>query len=336
MPKHTVVATNDIALFAVPGILPRLDPMYVTAGHADEHLLALDAGGTIRARASLWWSHTPGLLHERVGCIGHYAADTRAAAAALLQHAIARLKQAGCTVAVAPIDGSTFRNYRFVTQRSVNGRAHPPFFLEPNNPESWPDDLHNAGFTPMAEYVSALTELTGPDERLEAMTAKVAAHGVHVHSFDPARFDTELTRLYPFIMHAFQTNLLFAPIPMAEYVEQYAPMRALLQPDLILLAERGDELVGFFFALPDLAQAQRGEEVDTVIFKTLAVLPEMAGMGIGSLLAAQAHTNAYELGYRHAIHALMHRNNRSRRISDHYATPMRRYTLFARPLQPLD
>jgi hypothetical protein len=38
------------------------------------------------------------------------------------------------------------------------------------------------------------------------------------------------------------------------------------------------------------------------------------------------------LGYRYAIHALMVEDNRSRKISAHYAQVMRRYTLFAKPL----
>lgn len=344
MPTHTIIATSDIARFAASGAFPPLDPAYVAAGQADEHLLALDAQGSVRARASLWWSHTPPLPHERVGCIGHYAAETRDAAASLLAHATMRLQQAGCTLALAPIDGSTFRRYRFVVQHnniqhndvrdSIDGMGHPPFFLEPENPKQWPQDLCDAGFSILADYVSAIADLQGPDERLEQARAKAAAHGVCVHALDPARFDETLERIFPVIMQAFQANLLFAPISQAEFMGQYAPMRDLLQPDLILLAEREGELVGFLFALPDLAQAQRGEPIDTVIFKTLAVLPAVAGLGIGSLLAAQAHTNAYKLGYRRAIHALMHSSNRSRRISSHYATPMRRYALFARPLPP--
>jgi GNAT superfamily N-acetyltransferase len=111
-------------------------------------------------------------------------------------------------------------------------------------------------------------------------------------------------------------------------------VRSLLSPELVVLAERAGELVGFLFALPDFAQAQRGEVIDTVILKTLAVLPSLAGMGLGSLLSAAVHTRAYHLGYRRAIHALMHVENRSRRISAHIAQPFRGYTLFARPLTP--
>jgi hypothetical protein len=38
------------------------------------------------------------------------------------------------------------------------------------------------------------------------------------------------------------------------------------------------------------------------------------------------------MGFRRAIHALMHETNVSRRLSDRYARTMRRYALFSRPL----
>ncbi|MFN0086638.1 MAG: N-acetyltransferase, partial [Blastocatellia bacterium] len=73
--------------------------------------------------------------------------------------------------------------------------------------------------------------------------------------------------------------------------------------------------------------------VDTLIIKTVAVLPEAGYAGLGSLLVARAHEIAEAAGFRRVIHALMHETNRSRRISDHYAGTMRRYTLFSRALE---
>ena len=58
--------------------------------------------------------------------------------------------------------------------------------------------------------------------------------------------------------------------------------RALLphaRPDLILMAERAGDLVGFMFAVPDLLQARRGESVDTIILKTMAVDPSCRAIG---------------------------------------------------------
>ena len=98
------------------------------------------------------------------------------------------------------------------------------------------------------------------------------------------------------------------------------------------MAEQAETPVGFIFALPDLAQTQRGEALDRVIIKTVGVVPELGGLGLGGLLVARCQLAARALGYRYAIHALMMQDNISRKISAHYAQVMRRYTLFAKPL----
>lgn len=299
---------------------------------ADAHWLALDHRGAPSARCSLWWTYAPPYLHHRTGCIGHFAANDRQAAAALLAQACTELAAAGCTMAVGPLDGNTFRAYRFVTRRSLEGPAHPPFFLEPDNPDAWPADFAAAGFTPLAGYYSAIAPLDGPDPRLEALAAPLAGQEITVRALAPERFDAELARLYDLVMVSFQRALLFAPISREEFMAQYTPLRALLIPQLVLLAEQAGRLVGFLLALPDLAQTQRGEPVDTVILKTVAVLPERRNAGLASALVALAQEEARRLGFRRAIHALMQAGNISRKISAHYARPMRQYTLFAKPL----
>lgn len=321
-------------------LAPKLVPQQLVQSHADLHLMVY-AGGQAVARCSLWWNAVPYLQGQRVGCIGHYAALDRAGAAELLRAACAKLAAQRCTIALGPLNGSTFRAYRFVTKRSFQGEAHPAFLLEPDNPDAWPEDFRWAGFAPWSEYISARAPLLGADPTLQRLTATLAEKGVELRGLAPAIFDPvsgpeaferELARIYPLVMTAFAANPLFTPITYEEFAAQYAPVRSLLTPDLVVLAEREGELVGFLMAIPNFAQAQRGEAIDTVILKTLAVLPRLAGIGLGSLLAASVHTRAHALGYPWAIHALMHVDNRSRRISAHTAQPFRGYSLFARSL----
>ena len=98
------------------------------------------------------------------------------------------------------------------------------------------------------------------------------------------------------------------------------------------MAEAQGEPVGYLFGLPDLLQLQRQASIDTFIIKTVAVLPGRRSAGLGSVLVAEAQHRAAALGYRRAIHALMHEANNSRNISGKYARTMRRYTLFGRAL----
>jgi hypothetical protein len=70
--------------------------------------------------------------------------------------------------------------------------------------------------------------------------------------------------------------------------------------------------------------------IDTLIIKTVAVAPAMANHGLGGLLVGLVQRRARDLGYRRAIHALMHEQNVSRHISRRYAHTIRRYALYVR------
>jgi GNAT superfamily N-acetyltransferase len=230
------------------------------------------------------------------------------------------------------MDGSTARRYRLLTERG----HEPPFFLEPDNPDDWPAHWTAAGFTPLAEYYSALQpSLDYADPRAPALAARCEADGIRIRPLDLDRFDDELRRIYTVAAPSFLDNFLATPLAEDEFMAQYRPVRPFLQPELVLLAERGDALAGFVFALPDWSQAQRGEPVSTVIVKTLAVLPEVAGQGLATLLSARLQEHAIRLGFTRAIHALMHERNVSRRVSARFDGHIfRRYTLYARPLEP--
>jgi len=112
----------------------------------------------------------------------------------------------------------------------------------------------------------------------------------------------------------------------------YTRLRAAVQPELMLFAEHRSVPVGFVFAIGDLLNAHQGKASDTVIIKSLAVLPAWNGKGIGPLLMSEATANARRLGYRRGIHALMHEDNRSRGLSGHHGAVMREYVLYSRRL----
>jgi len=290
---------------------------------ADAHWVA----GEDAARCSLWWTNAPLYSGHRLGVIGHYAARDDAAAGQLLTHACRELAARGCTLAVGPMDGNTWRRYRLVTERG----SEPPFFLEPDNPDAWPGQFAAQGFTPLAQYYSALnTDLSRQAERVAERWRYLELLGVRIRPFAMDRFEEELRAIYRVSVVALTQNFLYTPISEAEFVAQYQKVRPFLRSDLILMAEREGRLLGYMFTLPNVAE----KPVRTVILKTVVVLPERASAGLGAVLVDRAQQVARELGYTRAIHALMHETNRSRNISRHTATVFRRYTLFAKPLTP--
>lgn len=296
----------------------------------DARWAVVTPGGSAVACCSLWWTTVPPLSDERLGIIGHYGSLTPDGAALILGHAIAEMKARGRTLAVGPMDGNTWRRYRFVTDRGPSPHE-PPFFLEPDNPPEYPRQWAAAGFGPLANYSSARVDTLDVDaDRLNATERRLADAGVRVRTMDVGRFEQELRRVYAVAEAGFRENFLYTPISEDEFVAQYAKVASYVKGEMVQIAEDDAGPVGFNFAVPDLSQAKRGEPVDTAIMKTLAVLPAHRGAGLGGLLIFRSYQAAAAMGFRRAIHALMHDANVSQKLNRGHVRTIRRYTLFAK------
>jgi GNAT superfamily N-acetyltransferase len=127
---------------------------------------------------------------------------------------------------------------------------------------------------------------------------------------------------------AFAENRYYTAIGFDAFHAMYQRMRPLLVPELVTLAHdsRG-RLAGYLFAYPDPVPA--GGTPNRVIVKTVATAPAMRGKGLGHRLLDHVRRTAYERGYRVAIHALMHVDNASMRMSArHESEVFRRYALY--------
>ncbi len=325
-----VETANEQARFCELTGLSTLTPRTLEGSRADAHWI-LEGDDGIQARCSLWWKSVPQLPDQRIGLIGHYAACDTAAAISLLQLACKELARQGCTLAVGPMDGSTERRYRLLSERGTE----PPFFLEPDNPDDWPGHFTASGFTPLAHYYSTMHVGFGrEDARISILEDQLAAEGVILRHLDMDYFEDELRNIYPLVASSFRDNFLASPISEEDFLEMNRGLCPYIQPELILLAECEDHIVGFAFAVPNWLQAQRGEGIDMLVLKTLAVHPAYRGKGLSTLLSERLGTVAYDLGYRRSIHALMHEKNISRTMSQARDTQIiRRYTLFAQNLK---
>lgn len=305
---------------------PPFDPANIARQAADAHVVVLSDDEAPAARASLWWRETPALDGRKIGAIGHYAANREDDARWLLDAACRRLAEQGCERAVGPMDGNTWRRYRWLTGRG----EEPAFLMEPDNPDAWPWHWQAAGFTALASYFSALnSDLAYEDAQVARGGERLHRAGVTVRPLDPGQFEEELRKIYAVSVRAFPGNYLYTPLPEAEFLAQYAAVRERLRPELVLLAEHAGQPAGYVFAMPDWL---RGAAMDTAIVKTVAAIPGRNYAGLGTWLVARAQIAARELGFRRVIHALMHESNNSLNLSARYARPFRRYTLFSRAL----
>jgi predicted N-acetyltransferase YhbS len=265
------------------------------------------------------------------GMIGHYEALRDDAGSRLLSEATARLRARGAAGVLGPIDGSTWTRYRLALPRTEDDPPFdPPSFLsEPVNPDAYVRHFRAAGFRVAAGYESRL--VPDPTEHAAGGSAaeRVSAAGVRIREVRTADWDREMAALHALSQSAFAENPFYSPIDLGGFRTLYEPLRHRLDSRLALLAEdAGGGLVGTVFAFPDAFDAGEGR-VPRIVLKTLAVHPSMRGIGLGAALTSRIHGIAASMGSPAVIHALMHVDNRSIRISaGSHSLLFRRYALF--------
>lgn len=305
------------------------DPELLTVEYADRHLVAMGPGLDVRARCSVWWRDTASLDGKPIGTIGHYAAKDKASGRSVILRALAELRSKGCEIAVGPMNGNTWRSYRFIVDR---GTAKP-FFLEPDNDDSWPDHFTECGFEPLSRYVSEINfDIASRQPEVGSLRRKLDRLGVRITPLNTDHADDEIDGIYDVACESFGNSFLYTPLDTGSYRSIYEPLLHRVDPRLILVAKHDDRVVGFIFSPPDYLQAATGRKMDTIVIKTIAILPRPRYSGLGRLLIVDLLRNALELGYTAAISALMHLDNRSQKISSGCAGPMRGYALFGRSL----
>jgi hypothetical protein len=263
------------------------------------------------ARCRLYWD-APHWDGRRTVAVGGFACESTIAGADLLREARRRARARGFAAVVGPMDGDTWHRYRVVT--SSDGSK--PFLLEPVSGPFDHDAFVAASFEPVSRYVSARAKL---DDAIGEPAPPT--RGVTIAPWDGRDTDGLLRRLFEMSLSTFQRNAFYKPIALESFLQLYAPVLPLIDPELVLFARNADgRIVGFLFGLDNRAPgAERA-----AILKTYA-----SGMpGCGRLLADTFHRRARDRGFTHVIHALMHEDNASRQRSrQHRAEVFRKYAL---------
>ena len=304
-------------------------PQRLQVEQADQHFAALDKDQQVRARCSIWWRDTVKVNGSNTGAIGHYAATDAIYGEAVLQHACRELKRRRCAIAVGPLDGNTWRSYRFVTERS----DAKPFFLEPDNPDEWPQHFGNVGFSTLSHYVSEINpDIANRQPELGSLRDKFADLGVQIDPVDVANPIDDMAGIYRVVCESFKKAFMYTPLDIDSYCSMYEPLLMQVDPRFMLVAKHAGEVVGFILAPPDFLQLQYQHRMDAIVIKTVAVLPQKEYSGLGRVLIVDLLKNAIDMGFTTAISALMQSENRSQEISSDCAGPMRAYALYAKEL----
>lgn len=284
---------------------------------------ALVDGNDVQAVASLWLDVPSGPDARPCAFVGHFASESHAASRAVLDALATEAKANGKHRLIAPIDGSTWGAYRCVVESS--GRV--PFFLEPQTPDGLEQHFGSAGFECCDTYASVEIEDFAPFSGANDIR-KVApdSTGLLVRDFNMQDFEPDLVMLHVLSLSAFAKNPYYAPLDLPAFAEMYRPASFLFEPGLALIAQRGNEAVGFIFAYLD------GADRSVAVLKTIAVAPSERHTGLASYLTRAALARAAELRCKSAIFALMHEANKSFAWAARHGHVFRRYALLAKAL----
>jgi len=261
----------------------------------------------------------PGL--HPIGCIG---SPTGPDPLASITAAESWLRAQGCSRALGPLDGATWFPYR----ANLGPHVRPLF---PGEPAADPAPWRALGYTEAQRYSSVLAANPPQVAATRDRDQRLRAAGWRLESLDElGDFEGALDQFWEMSVAAFPGNAFYTPIDRATFGALYARVRPLISPPLTLLARAPSGAAGgFCFSYPDVHAPQRRE----FIIKTLAVMPDFRGLGLGSWLVGETHRIGHELGFvGGGIHALMASDNRSQKISRRSGALVREYALFEKTL----
>ena len=244
------------------------------------------------------------------------------------------LKKRGIKTIIGPLNGTTWNIYRYVTDK----RNHPPFLMEPFNEDYYVELFEKIGFKALAYYISTIMENMNPVQRghlskkIEKLKKFDYYKDITVKSAENKDLITLLNKIYDLTIEAFKNNFLYSELDREIFLKMYMSYEDKIVKKFFKMLYLKDELIGYVFGIPDYAELQYKEKVETMILKTIAISPKYNGKGMGYILIDELVKEAEHSGYKNVIYALMHEKNISKNIGSLLGDELRRYALFIKEL----
>lgn len=286
--------------------------------HGDATLFLARRNGEIVGRIMASDDPNYNSLHQsNVGCFGLFdCIDNSEVAEALFRTAADWLRGKGRDEIMGPIDYST----NYVCGLLIDGFQHPPTLLTAHNPPYYADLIEGCGFTKARDwYAWWFSEQPAQADRLRKMASERAdKQGVRIRPVNLKDMAGEAGRIRTIYNQAWEKNWGFVPFTEAEFEHLANEMKPLIAPPGMLIAEIGDEPVGFVIGVPDINVALRHingrlttfglpigllkllyyrTKIRTGRLVALGVVEKYRRVGIAELLVLQLMDSAFKRGF---------------------------------------
>lgn len=242
-----------------------------------------------------------------VGAFGFFEAiDDYDVAKTLLDTAAGWLRSKGLNYMEGPYNYSTNQACGLL----IEGFDKPPSIMMTYNKPYYQKFFENYGLMKKTDVLAYRIDSKDFPQRLKnsiPLLEKIfEKNGIQIRPINMKKFDQDVASTLKVYNKAWSKNLGFAPMTEKEFLHAGKDMKMIIDPNLVLLAEKDGQPVGFSLTLPDINQIlitiKRGRLFPTGIFKllfqkskinsvrilALGVLEEYRKLGIDAYFYAKA------------------------------------------------
>jgi GNAT superfamily N-acetyltransferase len=229
--------------------------------HSDvEFFIARRGGRPVGTIAAIQNNRHNEFHQENIGFFGLFEVlEDREAASALLDTACDWARERGLDALRGPANYSTNEEVGLL----VDGWDGPPLIMMTYNPPYYADFIEGAGFGKAMDLLAYDLDLAGlgpgganlPPKLLRVARKVQERGGFSVRSIDMRRFDREVALFKEVYNSAWEKNWGFVPLEDVEIDHIAAGLKQLLDPRIVVFAEKDGRPIGAMLPLPDVSQA---------------------------------------------------------------------------------
>jgi GNAT superfamily N-acetyltransferase len=254
--------------------------------------------------------------NEPVGFFGFFECEDDGEIAAALVRAAAEQSRAwGLPRLRGPVNPDTNGDCGLL----VAGFDEPPMVMMSHGKRYYDSRLREAGLAKERDLVAYIIDENPSLQRLERGAALVTRRypSIDVRPIDMRRLDEGVARFKRVYNRAWEKNWGFVPMTDREVDHMARELKQILDPGLVVFAERDGEPIGVALALPDAYVALRhargrlfplgwirvmwhARRIHQMRVLALGLVPEVKGRGVDFLLYRALYRHAIAHGYRRA------------------------------------
>lgn len=226
--------------------------------HSSARLLLAEIDGVVVGRiAAITNTVHNKVYNDQAGFFGFFdCINDYDVARALFDEMVSQHKLSGFTKIIGPTNFTTNDSAGML----VSGFGSPPVVMMPYNKSYYNDFLARYGFrkeTDLSSYFIDDTVLTSPKfEKLAGfLSSRLGTFGISFRSIDFGNYDKELRMACSIYNESNKDNWGFIPLTEREFLHTGHQFRQFVPANLMIIALRENNIIGFVVALPDLNQA---------------------------------------------------------------------------------